>query len=263
MLLIDKYAYMNGVRHIHPLEKMVFALSFLLFSLSVRDILISLITLSLMSFSIIFIAKIPWKYYMKLLLLPLFFLLFGCLAILISFASIHTLISDSLWHMEWGAWQIYISMSNVVQVILLVVVSLGSVSCLYFLILTTPMTEILYIFQKWRIPVLLLEMIHFTYRFIFVMLETIFKMYHSQAVRLGYGSFRTSIRSLGLLLSTLFLKTMQQSRWVYQAMEARGYEGEMVFMKESYTLSISRFSFIIFAMGVMGTVYIGLGGSKW
>ena len=44
-------------------------------------------------------------------------------------------------------------------------------SCLYFLALSTPMTDILNELRKLRIPALLLELMMLTYRFIFVLLE--------------------------------------------------------------------------------------------
>lgn len=73
MLLIDKYAYMNKLASVHPLEKMLFSFGLLLLSLIMRDERISLITFIVMSAFIIIGAKIPVKYYLKLLLLPGFF----------------------------------------------------------------------------------------------------------------------------------------------------------------------------------------------
>ena len=73
MLLIDKYAYINRLKPIHPLEKMAITLFLLLFTLLVKDKLTSLITFMVMSALTIFVAKIPFAYYLKLLLLPSFF----------------------------------------------------------------------------------------------------------------------------------------------------------------------------------------------
>ena len=87
MLLIDKYAYINRLKTIHPVEKITLALFLLLFTLLVKDKIVSLIIFSLMSTFTIFAAKIPFSYYIKLLLLPSFFLLSGTLTILFSFAK--------------------------------------------------------------------------------------------------------------------------------------------------------------------------------
>lgn len=73
MLLIDKYAYINKLASVHPVEKMTFSLTLLLLSLFMKDEQISLITFGVMSAFIMLGAKIPFTYYLKLLLLPSFF----------------------------------------------------------------------------------------------------------------------------------------------------------------------------------------------
>lgn len=87
MLLIDKYAYLNKLASVHPLEKMIFSLGLLLITLIMRDERLSLITFFVMSAFIIVGAKIPLTYYFKLLLLPGFFLLTSLVSILLSFTS--------------------------------------------------------------------------------------------------------------------------------------------------------------------------------
>ncbi len=87
MLLIDKYAYLNKLAAVHPLEKMIFSLGLLLITLIMRDERLSLITFFVMSAFIILGAKIPLTYYGKLLLLPGFFLLTSLVSILLSFTS--------------------------------------------------------------------------------------------------------------------------------------------------------------------------------
>lgn len=57
MLLIDKYAYLNKLASVHPLEKMIFSLGLLLITLILRDERLSLITFFVMSAFIILGAK--------------------------------------------------------------------------------------------------------------------------------------------------------------------------------------------------------------
>ena len=70
MLLIDKYAYINRLKIFTQSRKLSFALFLLLFTLLVKDMMVSLITFIVMSALSIFAAKIPFCYYLKLLLLP-------------------------------------------------------------------------------------------------------------------------------------------------------------------------------------------------
>lgn len=249
MLLIDKYAYFNGLKNVHPLEKMVFALSLLLFSLTVRDMIVSLITFTVMSALIIFGAKIPLSYYLKLLLLPGFFILSGTITILFSFTSKFTSISNIWWSWKVGNWQIFISDDSIGTVINLITVVLGSISCLYFLTLTTPITVILSVMRKLKVPSLLVDLIELTYRFIFIFLDTALAIHQSQASRLGYGSLRKGIRSLGLLISSLFLGVLQRSGHLTMAMNARGYQENLSYIEDTYTYSSRNWLITIVILG--------------
>ncbi|MBT2647531.1 cobalt ECF transporter T component CbiQ [Bacillus sp. ISL-34] len=249
MLLIDKYAYFNGLKDVHPLEKMVFALSLLLFSLTVRDMTVSLITFTVMSALIIFAAKIPLFYYLKLLLLPGFFILSGTITILFSFTSKFTLLSNIWWSWKVGNWQIFISDDSIGTVANLITVVFGSISCLYFLTLTTPITVILSVLRKLKVPSLLIDLIELTYRFIFIFLDTALAIHQSQASRLGYGSLRKGMRSLGLLISSLFLGVLQRSGQLTMAMNARGYQENLSYIEDTYTYSSRNWLIAIVILG--------------
>ncbi|TDL91892.1 cobalt ECF transporter T component CbiQ [Vibrio vulnificus] len=249
MLLIDKYAYFNGLKDVHPLEKMVFALSLLLFSLTVRDMTVSLITFTVMSALIIFAAKIPFSYYLKLLLLPGFFILSGTITILFSFTSKFTSISNIWWSWKIGNWQIFISDDSFGTVANLITVVFCSISCLYFLTLTTPITVILSVLRKLKVPSLLVDLIELTYRFIFIFLDTALAIHQSQASRLGYGSLRKGIRSLGLLISSLFLGVLQRSGQLTMAMNARGYQENLSYIEDTYTYSSRNWLIAIVILG--------------
>ncbi|MCY9138931.1 cobalt ECF transporter T component CbiQ [Peribacillus frigoritolerans] len=228
---------------------MVFALSLLLFSLTVRDMAVSLITFTVMSTLIIFAAKIPLSYYLKLLLLPGFFILSGTITILFSFTSKFTSISNIWWSWKIGNWQIFISDDSFGTVANLITVVFCSISCLYFLTLTTPITVILSVLRKLKVPSLLVDLIELTYRFIFIFLDTALAIHQSQASRLGYGSFRKGIRSLGLLISSLFLGVLQRSGQLTMAMNARGYQENLSYIEDTYTYSSRNWLIAIVILG--------------
>lgn len=231
------------------MEKMVFALSLLLFSLTVRDMAVSLITFTVMSALIIFVAKIPLSYYLKLLLLPGFFILSGTITILFSFTGKFTSISNIWWSWKIGNWQIFISDDSFGTVANLITVVFCSISCLYFLTLTTPITVILSVLRKLKVPSLLVDLIELTYRFIFIFLDTALAIHQSQASRLGYGSFRKGIRSLGLLISSLFLGVLQRSGQLTMAMNARGYQENLSYIEDTYTYSSRNWLIAIVILG--------------
>ncbi|WP_158553575.1 cobalt ECF transporter T component CbiQ [Peribacillus saganii] len=222
MLLIDKYAYITLFKDVHPVEKGVFAFSLLLFCIVTKNLYVGLFTFSIMSTAIVMGAKIPLRYYTQMLKLPAFFLLTSALAMLVSFAPADVALSGYAVKSEVGRWQIYITVDNVKRVVGLVISVFASVSCMYFFILTTPAQQMAWLMHKLRIPALFIDLSLSTYRFIFILLQTVYEIRLSQASRLGYKSFRSTIISLGQLASVLFIKTMKSAEEVNIAMATRG-----------------------------------------
>lgn len=236
MLLIDKYAYMNKLASVHPLEKMLFSFGLLLLSLIMRDERISLITFIVMSAFIIIGAKIPVKYYLKLLLLPGFFLLSSLLSILISIAPAANELPAHIWAFSFNDWTIFVGNASLVTAKQLFFIVLGSVSCLYFLILTTSVQSICHVLRQCRIPALFVELVELTYRFIFIFLDSMQKIHLAQQARLGYHSPAQWLRSISMLIAALFAEMFQRSRELNNAMQARG--GETVYWQENATYSM-------------------------
>jgi len=245
MLLIDKYAYINRLKQVHPLEKTILSLSLLLFSLLVRDILVALITFIVMSSLIIFAAKIPVLYYAKLLILPGVFLLSSVFTILIHFTKGNVFPADICWSSAIGDWQIFISEDSFWTSVKLIVVVLSGISSLYFLTLTTPITDLLMILRKLKLPILLIELIELTYRYVFIFIETALDIYQSQNARLGYSTIRRGIHSFGYLISVLFVGVFQRSKQLTMAMNARGYQEHIPFYENTYRLSPLNWCIII------------------
>jgi cobalt/nickel transport system permease protein len=261
MLLIDKYAYINRLKTIHPVEKITLALFLLLITLLMKDKIVSLIIFSLMSTFTIFAAKIPFSYYIKLLLLPSFFLLSGTLTILFSFAKKDAILPPVLFSVKFRNWQVFISANNVDTVISLIFVVLSSISCLYFLTLTTPVQTILQVLRKLKVPQLLIEITEITYRFIFVFLETALKIYQAQNSRLGYRTFKLWLHSLGLLISSLFTTVFQRAKELTIAMDSRGYAEDILYLDNHYQYSATNWLIIIGIIAGVMTVYLKFGGN--
>lgn len=233
MLLIDKYAYLNKLASVHPLEKMTLSLGLLLLSLIMRDERISLITFIVMSAFTILSAQIPVKYYTKLLLLPGFFLLSSLVSILISIAPSTSTLPTHIWSFSINGWTIFVGRASIETAQQLFFIVLGSISCLYFLILTTSVQSICYVLRLWRLPTLFVELVELTYRFIFIFLDSMQKIHLAQQARLGYRSPMQWLRSISMLIAALFAEMFQRSRELNNAMQARG--GETVYWQEDVT----------------------------
>ena len=52
-------------------------------------------------------------------------------------------------------------------------------------------------------------------------------MQKAQHTRLGYHSYRASFKSLGALVSTIFLRSLDKSETLQHTLDSRGYTGEL------------------------------------
>jgi len=229
MIGIDQLAFRSKLRNIAPGEKVFFAVLTLGVCLFAKSVLVPLIILGTMAFLVLIKGGVPFKDYCKLMFLPFSFLLIGVITIAVGISG------DSqglIFYVKIFGGYIGISKTGFASAFLLFFKALGAISCLYFLSLTTPMTDILNVAARLKIPPLIIELMGLIYRFLFILLETGATMLTSQDSRLGYSSVKASYRSLGALGATLFIRAYKRGDRVYTAMEARGYEGTLKVLEE-------------------------------
>ena len=81
-------------------------------------------------------------------------------------------------------------------------------------------------------PQVMVEMSMMIYRYIFLFLEVSEKMSLAQKLRLRRSGWLSSIRSLGMLIGSLFIRTLDQGERTLVAMNARGYDGEIRILED-------------------------------
>jgi cobalt/nickel transport system permease protein len=224
MISIDNYAYASKLKQNDPMEKLFFTVLTLSVCLWANQIFISIAILIMMSWVTIRLGRTPLSLFLKLMLVPMSFLMIGVITIVFGFSSnaLNFIFSIKLWGVYIG-----ISKTGILTAANLFFRALGAVSCLYFLSLNTPMVDILAALRKLKCPKLMVELMGLIYRFIFVLLETANTMYIAQNSRLGYNTLAMRYRSLGTLASSLFIRAYKRSDDLYTALEARGYEGDL------------------------------------
>jgi cobalt/nickel transport system permease protein len=238
---IDSYAYSNHLKKIHPGEKSLFAMLTMVVCLTAPTVITPLIVLALMAGGIIFKAGIPVRIFLKLMLVPLSFLLISVFTIAFSISTSPL----GFWMAQTiNGFTVGIHYPDLITAVQLFLRSLGAVSCLYFLALTTPMTEIITVLHKLKVPVIITELMVLVYRFIFVFMETALTINRAQSSRLGYVSLKTSYRSLSRLFSALLGKVFVKSQELYNAMAARCYMGEIRVLSKKYPVSLRNYLLI-------------------
>ncbi|MDQ7861259.1 energy-coupling factor transporter transmembrane component T [Peribacillus frigoritolerans] len=149
-----------------------------------------------------------------------------------------------------GNWQIFISDDSFGTVANLITVVFCSISCLYFLTLTTPITVILSVLRKLKVPSLLVDLIELTYRFIFIFFRYGFG--HSPITSFTAGVWFVKERaSISRITEShhYFLGVLQRSGQLTMAMNARGYQENLSYIEDTYTYSSRNWLIAIVILG--------------
>lgn len=112
--------------------------------------------------------------------------------------------------------------------------SLGGLAALLFLVLTTPLTDIVALLRRLRTPELLLDIMVLCYRSLFVFSESVQDMRAAQAARLGYARPRLALRSLGDLAANLVLQVWERSQALHVAALSRNSDGPLRFLESRH-----------------------------
>lgn len=201
MLLIDTWSYASHLRPVNAYEKFFFAVITLITCIASRTIVLSAVILLTTSLLTLAAGRIPTAFYLKLLRAPLLFLLLSGIVLT--------------------------TQLPLIEAARITAAAMGAISCLYFLALSTPMTDIMQILRRFHCPALIIELMIMLYRFLFVLSEQAYWIRNSQRMRLGYKDRKTSLRSAGLLLSMLLVRSLRRADILYDSMESRCYQGRI------------------------------------
>ena len=222
---LDDYAHSNNLKDANTYFKVLFAILTMLVSLVSISPVIPLVITIFMSILIVFKAKISWKFYLKFFLIPVSFGLITFIYMAIFFG-----VGTQIFYL--GIFNLAVTADGFNLGLLVFARMLGGFSCLAFLALTTPMTELFSTLELVKMPKIVLEIAMLVYRYIFLFMGEAINMYHSQQTRLGYSSLKKSIKSMGMLGSNLFIRTWNKGEKTYIAMESRCYNGSIKTLKE-------------------------------
>jgi cobalt/nickel transport system permease protein len=108
--------------------------------------------------------------------------------------------------------------------------SLASLAALLFLVLTTPLRDLIVLLRQLRVPEVILDLMVLCYRMLFVLSEAMHDMITAQAARLGHATARRSLHSLGLLAANLVVQVWQRAQALATAALARNGCGSLRFL---------------------------------
>jgi cobalt/nickel transport system permease protein len=227
LFISEKYNLLQAKLTWHPFEKFTFFVAFLLGSLLTQNILAPLIVVACISAFFLY-HGLSVKALLQIAALPMSFMLVAVVSIIciISHESF-----EAIYITQIGDYNIGFSQVSLDTGIFIIGKAMGAMFAFYFLILTCPIDEIEYLFRKMKLPDLLIELFVLSFRFICILLLFSRQCYLSQKKRMAYSSFSSSVKALGMLVSSVLIKSLIHADFSHQALMNRGYRGEMKFLE--------------------------------
>lgn len=223
MLIIDQYAYTNQIKSVSPLIKITFCFLGIGLSLLIDASIFHSMIFGINLLLLVLVAKIDFKTYMSLLKIPVVFLLMSILSIVI---TIGTTKDTSIISIPLLYTHIQVTSQSFLMGKELLMKALASISCTYFMILTTPMIDLIRVLKKLKVPTVIVEIMVLTYRFIFIVLEEANNIYIAQKIRYGYSRIKNSYYSLAILIKMLLVKSIKRYQKMQTSLVLKEFNGE-------------------------------------
>lgn len=220
---LDKYS--DGDSFSHRLDartKFIFALLFILsvaltplgswFAFTLYFAVMAGLTLA---------AKLPTGYVLKRSLAVMPFVLM--IAIFVPFFKSGEIAgSYNVW-----LWQVTVTYSGIQVLLNILIKAWLSMLSLIWLTSTTKLPHLLHALERLRFPHVLVMILSFMYRYLFVIIDEMMRMKQARDSRDFGGSRLRQLRTMGNMIGTLFIRSYERSERVYSAMVARGFDGQV------------------------------------
>ncbi|WNY23272.1 Energy-coupling factor transporter transmembrane protein EcfT [Methanimicrococcus hongohii] len=218
------YAKTSVIHRMNPMTKVIAVLLLVISIAIVNDIYMALFAL-ILSFLMILAAKLPIKFVVRRIWSPFLFILLFAAALLLSGGEGEVL---------WSIGFLDITLESALNAALILVRATAAIIMLTVLLATTRFDTIIKVLYDLKMPVFLLQILMFSYRFIFVFSDELDNMRNSMASK----GFRPNLSmrmfsSIANMLGMLLIKSFERGDEVYRSMVAKGYTGKPTIITEN------------------------------
>ena len=123
-------------------------------------------------------------------------------------------------------WEVTVTYSGLQVLLNIVIKAWLSIISLILLTSTTRMVHLLGGLEQLRLPRVMVMLLSFMYRYLFVLVDEVMRMKQARDSRSVGGSRWRQIRTVGSMVGTLFIRSYERGERVYAAMTARGFDGQ-------------------------------------
>lgn len=222
-MLIEQAAYASRWRPVCPGAKAAFALAGLIAAFVAATPAAALLVAALLALAAVAGAGVGLGLYLRVALPATGFLALSCLSLLVSLAG------DGAGGIVWQ-----LAPDAAPRIAELAARSLAALAAMLFLVLSTPLSDLIVLLRRLRVPEVLLDLMVLCYRMLFVFSEAFHDTLTAQQARLGFVSTRRSLHTLGLLAASLAAQVWLRARHLHLAAQARNGDGPLRFLPREF-----------------------------
>lgn len=230
---LDQYRHASSPVHIlDPRVKLVAALGYILgCALTPDGAWLAFLALGLLWLAVTLIAEVPVRLLLRRGLVALPFA-FAAVTVLFSISG-NVLLAIPL---PFTDQQLLITDNGVIRFFTIMLKSWLSVLMALLLSATTTFPDLMRAMRGIGIPTVLVGVISFMYRYMFVLADEVLRLMRARESRMAAGPAGQKVggnvvwraKVVGGMVGSLFVRSLERSDRVYNAMVSRGYSGEMV-----------------------------------
>ena len=249
--LLDHVAQQSAFRHIHPGTKLLLCVGALIICLLSPSPVVPLISGIVLSLVLIVPARISPRLYGELLIGPAVFTTMSVIVLLFLAGS-----GAVVWQFSPAPWLTLTLTEGAIRESTLVLCRVfGCSVALFFIVLTTPVTDLFNGMKRAGIPIELIDLMMIIYRYIFIVYDQAAEIWQAQVMRLGYGRPAEAIRSLSTLCGMLFMTSWEAGEDLVRAMDCRCYNGVFPSLEEAEPVRVRSLvpvmAYLVFLGGVL------------
>lgn len=246
--IFEKYNYGdNLIYRLDPRTKLIFSLVFLILMVltPIKEIERFGFYLALI-LTIIFIARIsPACIFKRSIIVLPFVLVVAGLAVFFTEGRVFK-------EIDFALFKLRLTYEGITILLNVLVKSWLSVVTLTTIMLTTSFEDLLRGMELLKAPQIIVVMMSFMYRYIFVLIDEAYHLMQARNVRYFGGRCLAQVPVLGNMAGTLFVRTYERAERIYAAMAVRGFTGRM------RSINVLKFSFTDFLFLMVTFTLLGL-----
>ncbi|MDQ1328150.1 MAG: cobalt/nickel transport system permease protein [Candidatus Poribacteria bacterium] len=248
---IDKYSSIDSI--IHRRDPRIKIIAFVLFILCVvftrPESFLAFALYGVFIFVLILLSKIPIKYIIKRAIIIVPFVLL--IAVFIPFLKKGEVAGGY----SFGTLKITVTYEGIMVFWNVMVKSFLSILCMILLMSSVKFPTFLKALEELKIPRLIVMILSFTYRYIFVIQDEFQRMLRAKESRSAGSKRWLNFKTLSNMVGVLFIKAYERGEAVYLAMCSRGFDGTIKTM-HNHRFVKSDFYFLLIVIITLTSIRI-------